>query len=119
MWNSTDSKVSLEQREETRPLLRSQDKRQRNSIMGNEVEAGHKGDEAPPGYNDDDVARRDSVAAGIDDVAIIPKGVLDPVYEAKARVINRAVSFLKCSISGELLQQCLDVISLTSRCAVL
>lgn len=28
---------------------------------------------------------------GIDDVAIIPKGALDPVYEAKARVLNRAV----------------------------
>lgn len=28
---------------------------------------------------------------GIDDAAIIPKGALDPVYEAKARVLNRAV----------------------------
>ncbi|GKT95763.1 major facilitator superfamily transporter [Colletotrichum tofieldiae] len=28
---------------------------------------------------------------GIDDAAIIPKGALDPVYEAKARVLNRAI----------------------------
>ena len=26
-----------------------------------------------------------------DDDAIIPKGALDPVYEAKARILNRAV----------------------------
>lgn len=31
------------------------------------------------------------VALGANDVAIIPKGALDPVYEAKARVLNRAV----------------------------
>jgi hypothetical protein len=30
-------------------------------------------------------------AYGADDEAIIPKGALDPVYEAKARVLNRAV----------------------------
>ena len=93
MWNTTDQKVSLE---ETSPLLRSQGTRTGRAptqriIMGNEAEAGHgtKGDEVPPDYND---ARRDSVAPGFDDVAIIPKGVLDPVYEAKARVINHAVS---------------------------
>jgi hypothetical protein len=28
---------------------------------------------------------------GIDDAATIPRGALDPVYEAKARVLNRAV----------------------------
>ena len=28
---------------------------------------------------------------GVDDVAAIPKGSLDPVYEAKARVLNHAV----------------------------
>ena len=28
---------------------------------------------------------------GLDDAATIPKGALDPVYEAKARVLNRAV----------------------------
>ncbi|KAF7563734.1 hypothetical protein G7046_g387 [Stylonectria norvegica] len=39
-----------------------------------------------------DDAWQDSIAAGVDDVAIIPKGVLDPVYEAKARVLNRAIS---------------------------
>jgi MFS family permease len=30
-------------------------------------------------------------AFGADDEAIIPKGALDPVYEAKARVLNRAI----------------------------
>lgn len=30
------------------------------------------------------------VATGIDDAAAIPKGEVDPVYEAKARVLNRA-----------------------------
>ena len=28
---------------------------------------------------------------GINDVGTIPKGTIDPVYEAKARVLNRAV----------------------------
>ena len=31
---------------------------------------------------------------GADDDAIIPKGALDPVYEAKARVLNHAVSLM-------------------------
>lgn len=30
------------------------------------------------------------VLIGINDAAIIPKGEIDPVYEAKARVLNRA-----------------------------
>lgn len=34
---------------------------------------------------------RSADAAGADDLAIYPKGTLDPVYEAKARVLNRAV----------------------------
>lgn len=29
---------------------------------------------------------------GVDEVATLPKGTLDPVYEAKARVLNHAVS---------------------------
>lgn len=33
------------------------------------------------------------VGIGIDDAAAIPKGEIDPVYEAKARVLNRAVSW--------------------------
>jgi hypothetical protein len=36
--------------------------------------------------------RRASVALGADDASTIPKGTIDPVYEAKARVLNRAVS---------------------------
>jgi hypothetical protein len=35
----------------------------------------------------------DDIARGVDDAAAIPKGTLDPVYEAKARVLNRAVGF--------------------------
>lgn len=37
--------------------------------------------------------RRNSLVDAADDEAIIPKGALDPVYEAKARILNRAVSF--------------------------
>ena len=33
----------------------------------------------------------EDIAFGIDDAAALPKGTLDPVYEAKARVLNRAV----------------------------
>jgi len=33
--------------------------------------------------------------AGVDEVAAIPKGTIDPVYEAKARVLNHAVSPLE------------------------
>jgi hypothetical protein len=38
--------------------------------------------------------RRNSLVDAADDEAIIPKGALDPVYEAKARILNRAVSFV-------------------------
>lgn len=31
------------------------------------------------------------VAIGIDDISALPKGTVDPVYEAKARVLNRAI----------------------------
>jgi hypothetical protein len=29
---------------------------------------------------------------GVNDASVIPKGTIDPVYEAKARVLNHAVS---------------------------
>lgn len=35
--------------------------------------------------------RPDSIAPGVEDDAIIPKGQIDPVYEAKARVLNHAI----------------------------
>lgn len=35
---------------------------------------------------------------GLDDEAAIPKGTIDPVYEAKARVLNHAVSTLTICI---------------------
>lgn len=37
-----------------------------------------------PGYGED-------VAININEAAAIPKGTLDPVYEAKARVLNKAI----------------------------
>lgn len=33
----------------------------------------------------------EGIAAGIDSAAAIPKGTIDPVYEAKARVLNHAI----------------------------
>jgi hypothetical protein len=32
-----------------------------------------------------------TLPAGVDDASAIPKGQIDPVYEAKARVLNHAV----------------------------
>ena len=53
-------------------------------------------DVATAGKDDDssEQQRRASVALGADDVAALPKGTIDPVYEAKARVLNRAVSLV-------------------------
>ncbi|KAK7423836.1 hypothetical protein QQZ08_008880 [Neonectria magnoliae] len=50
------------------------------------VDPDHKSD-SPIAHH----GRRDSIASGLYDEAIIPKGALDPVYEAKARVLNRAI----------------------------
>ncbi|KAI1445852.1 MFS general substrate transporter [Annulohypoxylon stygium] len=33
----------------------------------------------------------EDVAIGVEDVSTIPKGTVDPIYEAKARVLNRAI----------------------------
>lgn len=41
-----------------------------------------------------------SISPSDDDLGIIPKGALDPVYEAKARLLNRAV---RISVSCPLL----------------
>lgn len=51
--------------------------------------------------NDEEKATAElsSQAAVSDDLeAVIPKGALDPVYEAKARVLNRAVGPLHRTI---------------------
>ena len=56
-------------------------------------------DEKQAGHETPEVRRErlgSEVAVGIDEAAAIPKGTIDPVYEAKARVLNRAVS-KKCS----------------------
>jgi hypothetical protein len=44
--------------------------------------------------------------AGAHDVAILPEGVLDPVYDAKARVLNKAVRFNSFSSPYALICQC-------------
>lgn len=35
---------------------------------------------------------RETLPSGVDEVAALPQGTIDPVYEAKARVLNHAVS---------------------------
>lgn len=60
------------------------------------IEAARKGDTASEKVfrNGDDSEIQDpnfSQAIGVDDAAAIPKGTIDPVYEAKARVLNHAV----------------------------
>lgn len=61
------------------------------AMMGSDSEPDRKtGDGASPGG--DLEARRDSTSIGAEDAAILPTGVLDPVYDAKARVLNHAVS---------------------------
>jgi hypothetical protein len=37
-------------------------------------------------------SRLEALPSAIDDAGAIPKGTIDPVYEAKARVLNHAVS---------------------------
>lgn len=54
--------------------------------MGTEPDKARK-EESPPPHGRATILE----VHGIDDAAIIPKGALDPVYEAKARVLNRAV----------------------------
>jgi hypothetical protein len=58
-------------------------------MASDEVVQEVKGLAISPDYSTAHVG--DNVAVGIDDVAIIPKGQIDPIYEAKARVLNRAV----------------------------
>ncbi|KAJ0383749.1 hypothetical protein COL922a_009813 [Colletotrichum nupharicola] len=54
--------------------------------MGTEPDKARK-EESPPPHGRATILE----VHGIDDAAIIPKGALDPVYEAKARVLNRAI----------------------------
>lgn len=57
-----------------------------------------KADDPPLFYNDSKleagvptVSEGDTFRDAADEVAAIPKGTIDPVYEAKARVLNHAV----------------------------
>ena len=61
-----------------------------------EPESARKGhatieQDAPEADNSDVKDTDISQVAGLDNEAAIPKGTLDPVYEAKARVLNHAV----------------------------
>lgn len=40
---------------------------------------------------DDHDSKQQALSHVVDEAAAIPKGTLDPVYEAKARVLNHAV----------------------------
>lgn len=65
-----------------------------SQTMGSDSEPDRKkGDVSSPTRGDLE-ARRDSTSIGAGDDAILPTGVLDPVYDAKARVLNRAVSII-------------------------
>ena len=62
-----------------------------------------KGDVGPPQYEAEQAVRQPTVDEDsknatanmtvINNAAAIPKGTVDPVYEAKARVLNNAVCF--------------------------
>ncbi|PKS07696.1 hypothetical protein jhhlp_006304 [Lomentospora prolificans] len=56
--------------------------------MGADIEAGKKEEFPVP---DKHIGSHDSLDATVDEDTIIPQGALDPVYEAKARVLNRAI----------------------------
>lgn len=75
--------------------------------MGKEVEAlapvSPEYDANLPKYGD-----QSSIEFSDDDGVIIPKGSLDPVYEAKAKVVNKAVSDLHGA------PQCGKVVAYTS-----
>lgn len=80
-----------------------------NIIMSTDLDRDHKvADAADPKtvspvadeYHDHDHDRHRPVSvSSSDDDAIYPKGTLDPVYEAKARVLNRAVRIYILSVS--------------------
>jgi hypothetical protein len=50
---------------------------------GSDKDTGAPGGESLP---------RNSISEAAKDDATLPEGILDPVYDAKARVLNRAVS---------------------------
>lgn len=45
---------------------------------------------SPPDYRPDEM-RAENLPTAVNEDAAIPKGTIDPVYEAKARVLNHAV----------------------------
>ncbi|KAH7253847.1 major facilitator superfamily domain-containing protein [Fusarium redolens] len=69
-------------------LLKSQSRESASCTMADKEEER----KAYGAINND--GRRNSLVDAADDEAIIPKGALDPVYEAKARILNRAIQDL-------------------------
>lgn len=55
--------------------------------MGSDSEPDRKKD----GVTSPPATRRVSASIAYEDDAILPTGILDPVYDAKARVLNHAV----------------------------
>jgi hypothetical protein len=64
-----------------------------HQVNGTDTESPKEGDEiiGKTPLNRDDSEKQLSGVSGLDDEAAIPKGTIDPVYEAKARVLNHAV----------------------------
>lgn len=60
-----------------------------------EVDDGVKPDLVVTGHTKAET-ENEATAVGEDDDGIIPRGEIDPVYEAKARVLNRAVCVPGC-----------------------
>jgi hypothetical protein len=54
----------------------------------NDVEKGHNG---PSDLGNEKSDTPELVAVALEEAAVIPKGTIDPVYEAKARVLNHAI----------------------------
>jgi hypothetical protein len=64
-----------------------------HKVNNTDTEFPQNGDE-PIGkraLNGDDPEKQLAPVEGLEDEAAIPKGTIDPVYEAKARVLNHAV----------------------------
>lgn len=58
------------------------------------VEASYR--KTANGYDNESKGEENALQA-LDEAAAIPKGTIDPVYEAKARVLNHAVCLCKFS----------------------
>jgi hypothetical protein len=97
--------VSTSHKHSNPTLITPDDNRLGTMASTNEISEPHvargQGDSGPTKDHDqiaktatvgDDAESKElSTVSVIDDVAALPKGTIDPVYEAKARVLNHAV----------------------------